>query len=153
ADQPKDSNMVVQAPKAAEKPANPLAPPLDPATPDEKTKPKYAKPEQKVLTPEEAIKQMPKEKVTVQFKVAAVLTMGGRKGSVDGERVERLILKHGDSFVVQLPESAMDTFKKLGIAPDKHFKGKVVRVTGLLGPGPLANLLPPGLYPDQYQIA
>jgi hypothetical protein len=28
----------------------------------------------------------------------------------------------------------------------------MVQVTGRLGPGPFVNLLPPGLYPDQFQI-
>src|SRR5439155_22399244 len=42
--------------------------------PAEKTSPKDAKTEQKVLTPAEAIQQRPKEKVTVQFKVIAAQT-------------------------------------------------------------------------------
>src|SRR5439155_2019866 len=79
ADQPKDSNKVVQAPKPAEKRAP------APATPAEKTKPKIspkdAKPEPKVLTAEEAIKQKIGEKITVKFKVTAVLTMRVSKSS------------------------------------------------------------------------
>ena len=63
-----------------------------------------------------------------------------------------MILKAGDSLIVQLLPPAMDTFKRLGIEPEKHFKGKMVQVTGKLGPGPFVNLLPPGLYPDQFQI-
>jgi hypothetical protein len=40
----------------------------------------------------------------------------------------------------------MDTLRRLGIEPDKHFKGKVVRVTGHLQKGPSPY------QPDQVQI-
>src|SRR5262245_58619247 len=117
---------------------------------------KDAKTGRKVLTPEEAIQQRPTEKVTVKFKVNAVLTMRVSKSNVVGDTRggfdEVLILKYDDSLVVQLLPPAMDTLRRLGIAPDKHFKGKMVQVTGRLGPGPFVNLLPPGLYPDQFQI-
>jgi len=118
---------------------------------------KPAEKERKVLTPEEAIKQKIGEKITVKFKVTAVLTMRVSKSSriapePDAGFNEVLILKAGDSLIVQLLPPAMDTFKRLGIDPEKHFKGKMVQVTGKLGPGPYSNLLPPGLYPDQFQI-
>jgi RNA polymerase sigma factor (sigma-70 family) len=149
--QPKDSNKVAQAPKSAEKEALP-ADPLAPATSAFKTSPKDAKPEKKVLTPEEAIKLKPTENVTVKFKVTAVITTRGRAGNVNGPVEERLILKHGDNFVVQLRSEAVPTLRRLGLDPEKHFKGKMVQVTGRLGPGPFVNLLPPGLYRDQFQI-
>jgi RNA polymerase sigma factor (sigma-70 family) len=137
ADQPKDSNKVVQAPKPAENEAP------APATPAEKTSPKNAKTEQKVLTPEEAIKQRPK-KVTVQFKVTAAQMMRISKSNVVGKfagfSAAFILLKDGDSFSVRLVPPAMDTIKRLGIEPDKHFKGKVVQVTGLLQPGPSPSL-------------
>ncbi len=135
ADQPKDSNKEVQAPKPAEKEAP------APAAPAEKTS------EGKVLTPEQAIKQRQEieqaikqrqEKVTVKFKVTAAQTIQVSKSGAFHENAgvsERLILKYGDSFVVQLLEPAMDTIRRLGIEPDKHFKGKVVQVTGRLQPG------------------
>src|SRR5262249_5078637 len=89
--------------------------------PPEKTSPKDAKIEQKVLTPEEAIKQRPKEKVTVQFKVTAARTflisrsnVVGKSAGFSGEG-EGLILKGGDSFAVQLPPPVMDTIRRLGI--------------------------------------
>jgi len=96
------------------------------------------KSEQKVLTPEEAVKQKPTEKVTVKFKVTAAETMRVSKSNVIYENVgfnEVLILKDGDSFCVQLLPPVMDTIRRLGIEPDKHFKGTVVQVTGRLGPG------------------
>jgi RNA polymerase sigma factor (sigma-70 family) len=102
--------------------------------------PELSKPEQKVLTPEEAIKlfQQPKEKVTVKFKVTAAQTMQVSKSNVVGKEAgfnEVLVLKDGDSFTVQLLPAVMDTIKRLGIEPDKHFTGKVVQVTGPLQPG------------------
>jgi hypothetical protein len=106
--------------------------------PAERTSPKDAKTEQTVLTPAEAIQQRPKEKVTVQFKVTAAQTMRVSKSNVIYENVgfnEVLILKDGDSFCVQLLPPAMDTIRRLGIEADKHFKGNVVQVTGLLQPG------------------
>jgi RNA polymerase sigma factor (sigma-70 family) len=150
ADQSQDSNKVVQAPK----PADNQPPPQ--AKPAESTSPKDAKPGQKVLTPEEAIRLKPKEPVTVKFEVAAVLTMRASKSNMIGANAgfnEVLLLKASDSFVVQVRPPAMETLKRLGIDPEKHFKGKTVRVTGQFGPGPFVNLLPPGLYPDQYQLA
>ena len=36
-------------------------------------------------------------------------------------------------------EERLDTIRRLGIEPDKHFKGKVVQVTGLLQPGQPAH--------------
>src|SRR5262249_44008880 len=89
--------------------------------PAEKTSPKNAKTEPKVLTPEQAIKQsqeieqaikQSQEKVTVKFKVTAAQTMRVSKSNVIGENAgfsEGLILKDGDSFAVQLLPPAMDT--------------------------------------------
>lgn len=108
---------------------------------------KDGKPEQKVLTPEEAIKQKQKaeeaikqsqEKVTVKFKVTSVQVVQISKSSVVGEVAgfdEGLILKDGDRFVVQLYPPVMETIRRLGIEPEQHFKGKVVQVTGVLQPG------------------
>jgi RNA polymerase sigma factor (sigma-70 family) len=143
ADPPKGPNKVAQAPKPAKKEA--------PATPARKAL------EGKVLTPEQAIKQREEteraikkgqEKVTVKFKVTAVQTLRVSKSNVVGKSAgfsERLILKGGDSFAVQLLEPVVDTIKRLGI-PDKHFTGKVVKVTGPLQPGQ------PAFGTGQYQI-
>src|SRR5439155_16910249 len=138
---------VVQTRKPAEEPANPL-------TPDEKTKPKTSPKvtsvDLKVPTPEEAIKQKIGETITVKFKVTAVITTrvsnsGRIAPDPDAGYHEVLILKAGDSLILQL-HTAAGTLKRLDIDPEKHFKGKMVQVTGKLGPGPYHNLLPPGLY-------
>ena len=99
------------------------------------TTPKNAKQERKVLTPDEAIKQMPKENVTVQFKVASVewdLThvYSGYPGSAYTH------LKDGGKFTASLICNKFairwdaDQIKKLGIETVEDFKGKMVRVTG-----------------------
>ena len=93
---------------------------------------KNAKPEQKVLTPEEAIKQMPKENVTVQFKVAKVEAMPN-PGSGFGGPTYYIYLSDGGKFTARLAKAA-DQFMKLGVEPVKHFTGKVVRVTGRVEP-------------------
>jgi RNA polymerase sigma factor (sigma-70 family) len=95
---------------------------------------KPAEKEQKVLTPEEAIKQMPKENVTVQFKVASVewdLThlYSGYPGSAYTH------LKDGGKFRAslicnQFARWDADQIKKLGIEKVEDFKGKMLRVTG-----------------------
>jgi RNA polymerase sigma factor (sigma-70 family) len=130
-EQPKDSNKVVQAPKPDEKEAV-------------EKQPRKAKPGEKVLTPEQAIKQRPKEKVTVQFKVTAAQMTLISKSNVVGKPAGFsggfILLKDGDSFSVRVVPPAMDTIKRLGIDPDKHFKGEVVQVTGLLEPGPSPGL-------------
>ena len=49
-----------------------------------------------------------------------------------------MILRDGESlesFAVQILPPVMDTIRRLGIEPSKHFEGKVVQVTGLLQPG------------------
>jgi RNA polymerase sigma factor (sigma-70 family) len=101
----------------------------------------------KVLTPDEAIKQRQEieqaikksqEKVTIKFKVTAAQVIRISKSNVVGNSAgfnEGLILKDGDSFAVQLLPPVMDTIKRLGIEPDKHFTGKMVQVTGPLQPG------------------
>jgi RNA polymerase sigma factor (sigma-70 family) len=100
--------------------------------------PGLSKTEQKVLSPEQAIKQR-QEKVTVQFKVTAAQTFRISRSNVVGDSAgtsEGCYLTDGDSFSVQLLPPVMDTIRRLGIEPDKHFKGKVVQVTGLLQKGP-----------------
>jgi hypothetical protein len=88
--------------------------------------------ERKVLTPDEAIKQMPKENVTVQFKVASVEAMPN-PGTGFGGPVYYIFLHDGGRFTARLAKAA-DQFMKLGIDPVEHFTGKVVRVTGRIEP-------------------
>jgi uncharacterized protein (TIGR03067 family) len=95
-------------------------------------KAKDAQPEKKVLTPEEAIKQMPKEDVTVKFKVASVEVTGPYTGYPVSFYI---YLKDGGKFAARLVDNAFDSlqadrFKKLGIKTAEDFKGKMVRVTG-----------------------
>ena len=106
--------------------------------PDEKENPKTGgkagKEERKVLTPEEAIKQMPKENVTVEFKVASVEVdfthlYSGYPGSI------YIHLKDGGKFRASLINNQFarwdaDQIKKLGIKTNEDFKGKMLRVTG-----------------------
>jgi uncharacterized protein (TIGR03067 family) len=97
--------------------------------------PRDAVPEQKALTPEEAIQQRPKEKVvTVQFKVTAVQDESQSPGT--GFGVGFILLKDGGNFSVRLVPPAMYTLMRLDIDPVKHFTGRVVRVTGLVQPVP-----------------
>jgi RNA polymerase sigma factor (sigma-70 family) len=98
----------------------------------EEPAPKNAKQEQKVLTPEEAIKQRPKEAVTVQFKVAKVVAMPNPAGGFGGP-VYYIFLSDGGKFTARLAKAA-DQLMKLGVEPVKHFTGKVVRVTGRVEP-------------------
>ena len=84
--------------------------------------------ESKVLTPEEAIKQMPKENVTVQFKVAKVEAMPN-PGTGFGGPTYYIYLGDGGKFTARMAKTA-DQIMKLGIDPVKHFTGRVVRVTG-----------------------
>jgi DNA/RNA endonuclease YhcR with UshA esterase domain len=126
AEQPKDSNTVVQAPKPAEKEAPAQA------RPAEKTSPKNAKKEQKVLTPEEAIKQRSTEEVTVQFRVTAVEAMPNLCTGMGGPDYY-VFLKDGGRFTARLSRAA-DQIMRLGVEPVKHFSGKVVRVTGRVEP-------------------
>jgi predicted DNA-binding protein (UPF0251 family) len=94
----------------------------------EEPAPKNAKQEQGVLTPEEAIKQMPKENVTVQFKVAKVEAMHNPAAGFGGPTYY-IFLSDGGKFTARMAKTA-DQIMKLGIDPVKHFTGKVVRVTG-----------------------
>jgi uncharacterized protein (TIGR03067 family) len=123
-----------------------------PMTKEEPT-PKNSTQVQKVLTPEEAIKQMPKENVTVQFKVAKVEAMPNPASGFGGPTYY-IFLQDGGKFTARLAKAAdqfMDKqYIKLGIkpgvplseekvkeaqdAPAKHFGGKVVRVTGRIEP-------------------
>jgi uncharacterized protein (TIGR03067 family) len=89
-------------------------------------KAKDAQPRRKVLTPEEAIKQMPKENVTVQFKVASV----ERTGPYFGYPVTFYIyLKDGGKFTARPIDNQFTNvgqIKKLGIQAFQDFKGKIV---------------------------
>jgi hypothetical protein len=131
AQQPKDSNKVVQAPTPAEKEAP------APATPAGTTSPKNAKKEPDVLTPEEAIKRMSKEKLTVQFKVTGVIV-----SPLEGLKVEgynegpHIRLMDGKEFSVLLRGPASYQIMRLGIDPAKHFSGKSVRIAGRVLPDP-----------------
>jgi RNA polymerase sigma factor (sigma-70 family) len=95
---------------------------------------KPAEKERKVLTPEEVIKQMPKENVTVQFKVASVrVTPDATQANQYGPpSLPAIILTDGGRFVVTLAQPVRGTILRLGIDPVKHFTGKVVRVTGVV---------------------
>ena len=100
-------------------------------------KAKDAQPRRKVLTPEEAIKQMPKENVTVQFKVASVEWTGPYSGY---PVTFYIYLKDGGKFTARLIDNQFtnvgdaDQIKKLGIEAFKDFKGKIVRITGRVEP-------------------
>jgi RNA polymerase sigma factor (sigma-70 family) len=108
---------------------------------------------QKVLTPEEAIKQMPTENVTVQFKVASVQAMPNPLTGFGGPDYY-IFLHDGGRFTARMARSAdqfmADQFMKLGVKPGiviseekaeevrklplKHFGGKVVRFIGRVEP-------------------
>lgn len=117
--------------------------------------PEKAKKEQNVLTPEEAIKQRPKEKVNVQYKVASVEVT-----PLDGVKVEGFAegpcirLYAGAKFSVLLKGMASHRIVRLGIEPGKHFNGKSVRVTGYVVPdvveGPPFNIIVDDL--DQFEV-
>jgi hypothetical protein len=100
----------------------------------EEPAPKNAKQERKVLTPEEAIKQMPKGNVTVQFKVASVrdTPMASDYNKYYPAPIPAIILMDGGQFAVSLAPPVRGTIHRLGIDPVKHFTGKVVRVTGVI---------------------
>jgi RNA polymerase sigma factor (sigma-70 family) len=101
------------------------------AEPSGKNSPEKAGKEQKVLTPDEAVRHGPNERVTVQFKVtsAEVTPLDGPQieGYAEGPQIR---LKDGGKFSVLLMGPAADQIRRLAIEPDKHFGGKVVRVTG-----------------------
>lgn len=86
--------------------------------------------EQKVLTPDEALKLRSKEKVTVQFTVAAV--QDTTQSNLYGYSVPLILLKDGGNFAVSLPPPVPKTIIRLRINPVKHFTGKVIRVTGVV---------------------
>jgi hypothetical protein len=131
AEQPRDSNKVVQAPKLGEKDVQ------APATPAVITSPKSAKKEPDVLTPEEAIKQRSKEKLTVQFKVTEVIVQPLEGPVAVGYKEGPYIrLMHSKEFSVLLRGPASYQIVRLGIDPAKHFSGKSVRITGRILPDP-----------------
>ncbi len=84
----------------------------------------------KLLTPEEASKRGPNEKVTVRFKVTAVLDNSQSPGT--GFGVGFIQLKDGGNFSVRIVPPAMNTINRLDIEPAKHFTGKMVQVTGFV---------------------
>jgi hypothetical protein len=97
---------------------------------------KDGKEKPKVLTPEEAIKLMSKENVTVQFKVASVEQTGWYFGY---PATYYVYLKDGGKFTARLISNGVASPKedqilkiidKLGIKTVDDFKGKLVRVTG-----------------------
>src|SRR5262245_62429271 len=73
---------------------------------------KDPKTEQKVLTPEEAIKRMPKENVTVQFKVAKVEAMHNPEGGFGGPTYY-IYLSVGGKFTARMAKP-VDRIMKLG---------------------------------------
>jgi uncharacterized protein (TIGR03067 family) len=89
-------------------------------------------PEKTVLTPAEAIKQLPKGEVTVQFKVVKVEAM---RNPSTGLRAafHYISLSDDGKFTARMAKTA-DQIMKLGIDPGNHFGGKVVRVTGRVEP-------------------
>jgi RNA polymerase sigma factor (sigma-70 family) len=109
----------------------------------------------KVLTPEEAIKQMPKENVTVQFKVASVEMTVKNQFVPDGVTYN-IYLHDGGKFTALMERSANQfmsrQFMKHGFkagtvvteekakevlnASIEDLNGKVVRVTGRVDPHP-----------------
>jgi hypothetical protein len=89
-----------------------------------------AKKEPKVLTPEQAIKQEPKDKVTVEFKVKTATMQPNPAFVPQGEEVDYIELKYSDKFYVHLYGKPVTTLKRLGIDPGVFFRDKVIRVTG-----------------------
>jgi hypothetical protein len=94
------------------------------------------KEKQKVLTPEEAIRRMPREDVTVQFQVSAVEVTGPYLTYPISNNID---LKDGGKFTARLVDSWLGDedsnpirtlVMRLGIESVEHFRGKVVRVTG-----------------------
>jgi RNA polymerase sigma factor (sigma-70 family) len=115
-----------------------------------KTDGKAGKERLKVLTPEEAIKQMPKENVTVQFKVASVelvhknkiglgyyiyLNDGGKFTALMGRSADQFMnlqfMKHGIKVGTVVSEEKAKEVQKASV---EDFSGKVVRVTGRVEP-------------------
>jgi len=92
--------------------------------------PEQAKKEQKVLTPEEAMKQRPKEKVTVEFKVKAATIHENPAFVPKGGEIEYIEFTYNDKFYFRLYGKAVTHIKRLGIEPSVYFRDKVVRVTG-----------------------
>lgn len=76
------------------------------------------------LTPTEAAKKV-NEKVVVEFEVKST---GGRVNHYLNSEEDYMDAKN---FTIHIPEEAVPKFKKEGIAsPMKHYKGKVIQVTG-----------------------
>lgn len=125
---------VLPSDKAVEAPA--------PATLAGKITPKNAKKEPDVLTPEEAIKQRSKEKLTVQFKVTEVIVQPLEGPVAVGYNEGPYIrLMHSKEFSVLLRGPASYQIVRLGIDPAKHFSGKRVRITGRVLPDPVQMIV------------
>ncbi|HEX5033033.1 MAG TPA: hypothetical protein VFW62_01015, partial [bacterium] len=86
-----------------------------------------------ILTSEQAIKQRPKEPVTVQFKIAEVHAAPS-PGTGFGQDV--ILLKDAGKFSARIEEPARVMILRLGIEPEKYFLGKVIWITGLVEPVP-----------------
>jgi hypothetical protein len=94
----------------------------------------------KVVTPEQVIKEKPKETVQVEFRVADVgrILAQVKKGEeiepplqLFAEDNEMALRKVDDSFSVVVLGKAVRHLKRVGIEdPTEHFRGKVVRLTG-----------------------
>jgi RNA polymerase sigma factor (sigma-70 family) len=87
-----------------------------------------------VLTPEEAIKQMPKEQVTVEFTVKRAAISPNPAFVPEGGEVDDIWLEYGDRFYVTLARKAVTHVKRLGIEPSVFFRDKLIRVTGRIWP-------------------
>jgi hypothetical protein len=109
--------------------------------------------ETEILTPDEAIKQRGQEKVTVQFKVAAV-KMGWSTGRVPkGSKTSPcwFQLDDGNDFCIVLKGGPTYRLEQLGIDATRHFEGKVVKATGrVLGEQPPFSIGVDDL--DQFEV-
>ena len=89
-----------------------------------------ARKEPKVLTPEEAIKQLPKEKVTVEFKLKSALVHENPAFVPQGGEIHYIEFRYNETFSFHLYGKAVTHIKRLGIEPSVHFRDQTVRVTG-----------------------
>jgi RNA polymerase sigma factor (sigma-70 family) len=105
---------------------------------DGQKQPEKARKERKVLTPEEAIKQRPKEKIAVEFKVSYATIHQNPAFVPEGGEIDCIDFKYDDRFYARLYGKPVTHLKRLGLAPPRmgfnisYFTNKVVRVTGLV---------------------
>jgi hypothetical protein len=92
--------------------------------------PEPAKKEPRLLTPEEAIQQLPQGKVTVEFKVKSALMHENPAFVPQGGELHYIEFSYHETFSFRLYGKAVTHIKRLGIEPSVHFRDKVVRVTG-----------------------